>query len=108
MLRSIGYHSPMTTRETRKRRLSAITGDEWLRISALLALAVSLFLGVFHLLAWGVGMPGPFLWFGSGDRLDDIGIMMFTMFLCFFIFNFIGAICVMSFFALRERFSRRS
>ena len=43
-----------------------------MKLMAAVAAGTALFFFVFHLFAWAVGWPGPFLWFGSQSRWSDI------------------------------------
>jgi len=43
-----------------------------LKLIAAVAVGTGLFLFVFHMFAWALGWPGPFLWFGSQSRWSDI------------------------------------
>lgn len=42
------------------------------KLTAAMAVGASLGFFVFHLLAWALGLPSPFLWFGSETRWSDI------------------------------------
>jgi hypothetical protein len=43
-----------------------------LKMMAAMTAGTALFFFVFHMFAWAVGWPGPFLWFASQSRRSDI------------------------------------
>jgi hypothetical protein len=43
-----------------------------MKLSFALAFGATLFLCAFHIITWLAGWPGPYLWFGSENRLHDI------------------------------------
>jgi hypothetical protein len=82
--------------------LSALTFGDWMRASVALAIGGALVMLCFHLFAWLFGWPGPFLWFGTTNRLVDvlsagagIGAAMFLM-------NVFGSVAMMLILALRK------
>lgn len=96
----------MAYRDSSSLRLADFTSHDWLRISVQLALAASIFLALFHLAGWAVGWPPPLLWFASDRPLLDIALVSAGMFVSITFFNMVGALCLMAWFALRDRRNR--
>jgi hypothetical protein len=83
--------------------LSALSFPDWIRASLALALGGAVFLLGFHLLAWLAGWPGPYLWFGTSNRMQDIlsataGIGAATLFM-----NLFGSVAAMLILTLRRK-----
>ena len=70
-----------------------------------LAAAGATFFLVFQALAWLVGMPGPYLWFGSDDRWTDIVAAVFSIAVGFAIWNLFCSFLLRLFFLLRAPFT---
>lgn len=61
-----------------------------MKLMGAMAAGTGLFFFAFHMLAWAVGMPGPFLSFGSGSRWSDIVRVSLGMPLSMFMVSFLG------------------
>ena len=85
--------------------LTSLTFSDLARISIALAAAGATFFLVFHALAWLVGMPGPYLWFGSDDRWTDIVAAVFSIAVGFAIWNLFCSFLLRLFFLLRAPFT---
>ena len=90
-----------------KLRLSTLSFEDWAWICFGLAAAGVAFGIIFHSLAWLAGWPGPFLWFGSENRLLDILTAAGSIGMVLFIFNVFASALLLSFFAIRRRLFRR-
>lgn len=78
-------------------KLSSLSFADWARVSLALAVAGSTFMLLFHLIAWVAGWPGPFLWFGSENRLSDILWASFGIGLSLLAFNLFAAATLRAF-----------
>jgi hypothetical protein len=67
--------------------------EDWVYISAALALGAGVFILIFHLLAWLAGWPGPFLWFGTESRISDVLTAAGAILVSTFLLNLFGAAC---------------
>ncbi len=73
-----------------------LPGGSIMKITAALAAGTGIFFFGFHMLAWGAGWPGPFLWFGSESRLSDIVITSLSVPLSIFLTSLFGLAVVKS------------
>jgi len=80
--------------------------EDWIFISAALALGAAVFILIFHLLAWLAGWPGPFLWFGTESRISDILTAAGAILVSTFLFNLFGAASFYGMASLFRRFRR--
>jgi hypothetical protein len=71
-------------------------------LALILPAAAAAFFGVFHLFAALAGWPGPFLWFGSGNRWQDIFDLLATIVISGTLMMVIG-VCVLKLLARHIR-----
>lgn len=91
-----------------KLRLAAISFGDCMLISVALAASVGIFFVIFHFIAWLVGWPGPFLWFGSTSRLADIISATASVTIAAFFLNLFGVVTFLGWAALFRGLRQRS
>ena len=87
-------------------RLSTLSLRDWIAASFALAVGAATFMFLAFTVFWLLGMPGPKLWFGSGNIPADIIDTALTIAPWAFFANVFGSFVVVSFFALVRKLRR--
>ena len=84
--------------------LASIDFKGWLKICLALTLGFAGFFGLFGMISWAAGFPGPLLWFGTESRLNDVLGTLLALTVSVFLTNVFGVFGVLAALAVRNRF----
>jgi hypothetical protein len=87
--------------------MSTMSFGDWATAAFALSIGGAAFLFIAFTLFWLAGMPGPKLWYGSGNIPADILEVSITALIATLFINLMGAMAVLSSFWLFRKIRRR-